>query len=361
MKKIILAMTILAASSAAWAQSAIWHRSGNTEWQTSATKPMSSFFGVHPGSMALFNHDYGPQTPMTPHQNWNVNDFTDSGITMTPYSQISYNTAAAGYGSMSMQIGNGRAAYFMNSYDNGWTDGTPARAGWYGAQAPVQQLKSDTKIDIGVGGAINQNTGYRNWNLSRRAQVCVSANYKMNYFGGESDKAIQSYFGFFIYDHATGKEFNVTFNIWDNRIYTPTDGAGGSEIGRYVHGYFGNSAFMTKQSGSADTMRGTPVSGYTWYHGCITRQNLVNIINKYNESPEVINKMSNTNLGNYELKGVYLQTEMMKLRWFEGYVGGTYQVWGRFSNAYRDLAPYNQNARSHIGVTWKDHNLVTLY
>lgn len=314
----------------AYAQSAIWHRSSLAEYNNTVGK------AHQPKGYFLFNHGYADATTFTPSTNWNVNDFTNAGIPFTANNQVL--RQVNGYGSTAFQMGDGKAAYFLNSYRS---SADPLN------EVGLDMLNTDTKIDAAFGGDVNNITN--NWSLSPSAQVCLSTVYTMNYWSGESDKAVQSYWSVFLLDTSLNKGFNLTIKLWANREEGKWEGSGGSEIGKYVYtGVWNGARFTTPQVHSNEAILGATATSNAlgqnvWFHTCITRQNLANIIAEYNAGLSAADRIS-TNVDHYQLRGVFNQTEMMKLRWPNTGPGN-----------------YNLNARSHVGVTWQSHDIVTLY
>ena len=363
MKKFLSAIILAAVASTAMAQSAIYHRDSSVEWAGG----LGTAQGSGPGSYSLFNHNYNNATSFTKHTNWNVNDFTAAGIPFAAANQTSFDPSSPGYGSSSFQMGNGKAASFLNSWGTSNEHGLP-------------MVNADSKMDAAFGGNL-KNNHIKNWSMGTNARVCFSTLMKLNYYGGESDAANQNYFSLFLKDTANNVSMNVIVLLWQDRSAPVGEGVAWSEVGQYASSHIGNSTrYVTKQSGSVDTFSGRTntmaAQGQNkWFHGCITKANLANIISDYNDRvyrrvnidanvplDELYNlRYISTNVNDYSIKGAFVQTEMMKLRW-DRYWSTIHNAWIE-SSWYDDgsYAPYNLNARSHVGTTWDYHHIVTLY
>lgn len=319
---------------------AVWHRNSAIEYG-----PLAGTANQDKGYW-LFNHGYPNAASLISNTSWNAADFTGAwGIPLAATTQV---TRGYGYGATAFHRANGIGAYWMNSY------GDPSE-NEHGAPMP----NSDTKIDAAFGGGVDN--VINNWAQSPQAKVCLSTKYRMTNYYGEWDKAIQSYWSVFLFDTTTQQSINFTIKMWANRNEGLAEGAGFSEIGPYVYSYVGDTAtYTTKESGRNAIIGEVPTAQVmgqeNWFHACITHDNLARVINTYNQyvTRTGTGQPLSPNRNGYQLRGVFNQTEMMKLRWYSDAVGPYYP-------GTQILGPYNPNARSQVGVTWWDHAVVTVW
>ncbi len=307
-----------------YSQTALCHRDSNIEWAGGLTGKAHQPKGYY-----LFNHGYPDATGYQLHTNWNVNDFTLANAPFGNGYQVSQNPGA--YGSTSFQMGAGTAATFLNAYGHG--------------------NALDYKIDGAFGGTVDNNQ-IKNWTLSPTAKVCFSTAHTVQSFWGESEPKVQSYFSVFLYDTRLNKSFNMTIKLWANRNEGTNEGVGDSEVGRYVYAVVKDgSQFTTKEGASHNAVIGRiPTGERGWFHTCITRQNLVNIVAAYNAGIPESSKIS-WDINDYRLDGAFVQTEVMDLRYIDS--------WN--PNGSWNLGAVKTPSLMHVGVTWKDHAIVTLY
>ncbi|WP_313234822.1 hypothetical protein [Delftia acidovorans] len=321
---VTLAVGCLTGAVGAQAQSVIWHRDSNIEWAGGLAGKAHQPKGYY-----LFNHGYPNATGYALHTNWNVNDFTLANVPFGYGYQVSQNPG--GYGSTSFQMGGGAAAAFLNAYGHG--------------------SALDFKIDGAFGGTVDNN-GVKNWSLSPVAKVCFSTAHTVQSFWGGAEPKVQSYYSVFLHDTRLNKGFNMTIKMWANRNEGTNEGVGGSEVGRYVYAVIKDgSQFTTKEGASHNAVIGRiPTGERGWFHTCITRQNLTNIIAAYNNGLTEQEKIS-WNTDDYRLDSVFVQTEVMDLR----------HIIGINPDQSLNLGAVKEQSLMHVGVTWRDHAVVTLY
>ncbi|QNH11521.1 hypothetical protein [Xanthomonas sp. SI] len=329
MKKTLFALTLATAAltgtaTTVKAENEIWQRASGTEWAGGLAGKAHQPKGYY-----LFNEGHGSAVDFPLHALWDVNAFTQAGAPVQAANQASFN--ATHYGSTSFNMGGGKAGVFLNTYAH---DGAV-----------------DYKMDGAFGGSLDNNQ-IHNWSFGPNSRVCFAARHKVTYFSGESDPKVQSYFSVFIQDTRLGKNINLTIKLWANRNEGTGEGWGNAEVGRYMYSLAKeNGLFTTKAPGSDDSVIGrVPLNEERFYHTCITRQNLANMVQAYNEGlPEQLK--ASWDLNDYRVDGVFAQTEAMDLRHIAA--GNDPNTWV--------LGPVRQEGMLKVGVLWSDHSVITRY
>lgn len=329
MKRTLFTLTLTTAALAgaattAKAENQIWQRASGTEWAGGLAGKAHQPKGYY-----LFNEGYGSAVDFPLHELWDVNVFTQAGAPMQAAHQASFN--ATRYGSTSFNMGGGKAGVFLNTYGH---DGA-----------------LDYKMDGAFGGTL-ENNQIHNWAYGPNSRVCFATRQKLTYFSSEIEPKVQSYFSVFIYDTRLGKSINLTIKLWANRNEGTGEGWGSAEVGRYMYSLAKeNALFTTKAPGSDDSVIGRiPLNEERFYHTCITRQNLANMVQAYNEGlPE--EQKASWDLNDYRVDGVFVQTEAMHLR---------HVVAGNHPDNWV-LGPVRQEGMMKVGVLWWDHSVITRY
>lgn len=283
------------------------------------------------GGFYSFNPPYENAANYIFHNNWNASDFTGAPIAMNATSQAS---RVGYYGSTVFQKGNGYAAYFINTYAH------PSEN-----ELNHPMINSNTSVAAAFGGSLNHG-GVKIFDRGYSSRICLSTNYKMNYYYRESGGRAQSYIALFLQDLTTGKHLPITIRTWHS-----SDPMGESKgvdpyVGGFVESYFGpGSRYVTQQPDSMNTITGESetvdaMNQNKFFSACITKQNMMNIINDINAMQP--NSYS-TDLTKYIAYQSFNQTEVLGLRTPQGPVD---------INDTSTFGPYNVANRMHIAATW---------
>ena len=265
------------------------------------------------------------------HTNWNASDFTAAPI---PLSQGSQASRVGYYGSTAFQKGNGYAAYFINTY---------ADSSENEQQKPM--INSATGIAAGFGGQVDS-YGFRPWSRGVNSKLCVSSNYRMNYYYKDPGGLAQSYFSIFLKDEIKGKLFAVTVRNWVNQESVGEGVFVDPDVGLFAETFFGNGTrYVTKQPNGMDAIVGENATQSSmmqdkYFSGCITRDNLANIIADLNaNTPGAVS----TDPDYFSVSESFNQTEIMCLR------TGCFNFQRNNEASYGD---YDTTRRMHIAATW---------
>lgn len=139
--------------------------------------------------------------------------------------------------------------------------------------------------------------------------VCISFDLSVPQYYTEG-AALYIVASLYLIDKVTDKRFSLLITAWDNREVVTTEGYVGydSNTYSYMYGtYFGSgSNFVTKRSASSNSLTGT-VPSLNWMSACVSRSNVVNLINDANSSTHGFG--FSTNPDNYLLESYGVQTE----------------------------------------------------
>lgn len=292
-------------------------------------------------SDGVYFFDMAPGTNFVPHSQWDVNDMTFAGIQNSSNFQASVDPN--GYGWTSVQWQGNKFSAWLNT----WSINPSSN--------PLVNYWS-----IGFGGSIpGDNRAWSSYQFGANPMLCSAHFQKVNGLYTTGDIALYNFVGLFIQDVSTGRTINMVVAVWDSRpnfqFYENIDVD--VQVGAFLQSYVGGSRYTTLMPWSQTAQSGSE-RPEEWYGFCITKANLSNIINDFNERLsrdrddlsamrnrlawqdkylESINSVPSVSLdhNNYRVTAVYLQPEAGNVR--------------------------NPGAGGHVGIVMRENWVFTRY